>query len=692
MTKGLKLEVVFQPSAKDTLIQSLIKELQSVLIIQYYEKYSFSIFSETDRLLYLFESLGEAQIVKVEKQFKEAIVTVFANHREYEDIAYYWTELSRTDYQMELEVEQDKQAGIYIGHGADNVKKAREEPMQVQKTPIYFNSLRSDDDQKIIGALPLKALIAEIRKIAIGIHKNQIKEVLIARSYIFSINEGDGFSTYLDCLAQTLTDEKILTIDSPKKVFEVQLDHPSKYEKPSLGISNAISYFDESASPNGIIAIDISEWLSHLDDPKLVDLLDMLWKYRLRFVFVFRVPYLEKRTLHKLETRLNDLLFTQTLAFPPFHEEQLFECLEQKIRAHGFKLDKDAFISFLQLLAQEKSDGRFYGLKTIDKIAQKLILDQLILTDAACHSSIGTANFRHLINDDHVAAEDVRIQIKELIGHEQIKKRVEEIISLIKNASVVTKQDSRLKPSFHMLFTGNPGTGKTTFARLIGKRLKEEGVLNRGHFIEISGRDLVGRYVGETAPKTAEICKSAYGSVLFIDEAYSLYNGQTDSNDFGKEALAVLVAEMENNRDKMVIIFSGYQEEIEQMMAGNRGLDGRIPHHLHFNNYSKDELTAIFNYHLKINFDYETDLLTLAEDFFNRLPDSLVRSSEFSNGRFVRNLIERVWSKAALRYELSSQNELEHHICLTAADFRQAVSDNEFSQLLKKDVAIKMGF
>ena len=386
-------------------------------------------------------------------------------------------------------------------------------------------------------------------------------------------------------------------------------------------------------------------------DPVLVDFLDLLWKYRERFVFVFRIPYLEKRILVKLETRLNDLLFTQTLAFPPFQDVQLFECLEQKILAHGFKLEKESFISFLQLLAQEKSDGSFYGLKTIDKMAQKLIIDQLIQTKAECEYQIGAVNFRNLINENLDEKEDARAQLKELIGHEQVKKRVDEIVSLIKNAPAVTKQDSQLEPSFHMLFTGNPGTGKTTFARLIGKRLKEEGVLSRGHFIEISGRDLVGRYVGETAPKTAEICKSAYGSVLFIDEAYTLYNGQDDSNDFGKEALSVLVAEMENNREKMVIIFSGYQEEIEQMMDGNRGLDGRIPHHIHFENYTKEELMAILCYHMQTNFDYEEELLNLAMDYFNQLPEALVNGRDFSNGRFVRNLLERIWSKAALRYE-----------------------------------------
>ena len=265
MKKGLKLEVFLRPSEKDTSIQSLIKELKAALVIEYYEKYAFTIFYEADHLLYLLEPNDEAQIVKAQKLFKQIILTVFANRMEYEDISYYWTELSSDAYQIQLDAKQAKQVGIYIGTHPGGSHENRKERSIDQKKAVSYHSLGSCNYQELLGAYPLKALIKEIRKIATIVHKNQIKQVLIARSYIFSINEGDGFSTYLDCLSQTLIDENILRIHSLKKYLEVQLEHPSKNEDPSQCVLKAISYFDESASLNGIIAIDISEWLSNLD-------------------------------------------------------------------------------------------------------------------------------------------------------------------------------------------------------------------------------------------------------------------------------------------------------------------------------------------------------------------------------------------------------------------------------------------
>lgn len=125
-----------------------------------------------------------------------------------------------------------------------------------------------------------------------------------------------------------------------------------------------------------------------------------------------------------------------------------------------------------------------------------------------------------------------------------------------------------------MRFVGSPGTGKTTVARIVGRILKEKGILEIGNFYEVSGRSLCGRYVGETAPKTSEICRSAYGSVLFIDESYSLYAGDDNSRDYGKEAHRYPHREMENNRDKMVVIMSGYPDEMEVLMKANPGLAG----------------------------------------------------------------------------------------------------------------------
>src|SRR5699024_7021068 len=146
--------------------------------------------------------------------------------------------------------------------------------------------------------------------------------------------------------------------------------------------------------------------------------------------------------------------------------------------------------------------------------------------------------------------------------------------------------------SLHMVFNGNPGTGKTTIARLISKILKSIGVLKRGHMIEVTRDDLVGQYVGQTGPKTLEKIKEAYGGVLFIDEAYSLYSGS--DNDFGYEAISTLIKEMEDNRDKLVVIMAGYPHEMEKMLSMNSGIRSRMSYTVDFPNYSSEELLEIF--------------------------------------------------------------------------------------------------
>ena len=227
----------------------------------------------------------------------------------------------------------------------------------------------------------------------------------------------------------------------------------------------------------------------------------------------------------------------------------------------------------------------------------------------------------------------------------------------------------------HMCFVGNPGTGKTTVARIMGQVLKDKGVLRIGKFYEHHARDLCGEYVGHTAPKTHAICEEAYGSVLFLDEAYSLA-ADHDRYDYGKEAIDTLIAEMENHGDDLVVVFAGYPDDIEKMISLNPGMRSRIPYTLTFSSYTPEQLAAIFEKMLSSSFSYTEDLMDHVREFFKNLPQEMISDKAFGNGRFVRNLFERTWGKAIAR---NSENGYDS-LVINTEDFDAAVRELNLSE------------
>ena len=234
--------------------------------------------------------------------------------------------------------------------------------------------------------------------------------------------------------------------------------------------------------------------------------------------------------------------------------------------------------------------------------------------------------------------EAVKAEMDNIVGLREIK---EYILSLEKNYKVQEMRKAQGLPvsgvSMHMIFTGNPGTGKTTIARLVSKYLKAIGVLSGGQLVEVSRADLVGKYVGHTAPLTMQVIKSALGGVLFIDEAYSLYRGKDDS--FGLEAIDTLVKGMEDNRDDLIVILAGYTREMETFLTANSGLQSRFPNIIEFPDYTGDELAKIAEINAtsrgyRLSEEAKGALL----DYFCVIQAMDDRSS--GNGRLARNVIE----------------------------------------------------
>jgi probable Rubsico expression protein CbbX len=243
----------------------------------------------------------------------------------------------------------------------------------------------------------------------------------------------------------------------------------------------------------------------------------------------------------------------------------------------------------------------------------------------------------------------------ELVGLAPIKARVRDIAALL----VIDKLRTGLglpsqPPSLHMCFSGNPGTGKTTVALRMAQILHRLGYVRKGHLVAVTRDDLVGQYIGHTAPKTREVLKKAMGGVLFIDEAYYLYRPENE-RDYGQEAIEILLQVMENHRDDLVVILAGYEDRMNTFFQSNPGMRSRIAHHLAFPDYSADELMRISRQMLaEQNYRFSPE----AAEAFERYLGLRLQQPHFANARSVRNALDRARLRQASRLFAQPQREL----------------------------------
>lgn len=472
-------------------------------------------------------------------------------------------------------------------------------------------------------------------------------------NFIFVGNPGTGKTTAAQRIGRILRDCGVLLggqvhISDRSRLVGKHIGETAKLVKAEVKSSlGGVLFIDEAYS---LVAQDSANDFGH---EAVATLIQEMEKYKTLMTVVlagYPGPMADfLRTNPGLESR-----FTETIHFEDYTDEELVRIAANYCRRNDFRLTENGKKAFLTTISRRRYSDRFGNGREVEQVmdaafrrkasyyrAGKVKEESMKIIDRDCFPD----------RDEHRdTAEDYMRKLNSMIGLDKakstIRRLIDDAIYMQQEIEMGYRRAEDTAVSGHYCFIGNPGTGKTTAARLFGKILYLKGITKSDVFIEASRGDLVAGYSGQTALKTKEICKKAYGGILFIDEAYSLVQGDNDS--FGREALDTLIKEMEDNRDKLVVIFAGYKKEMEEFLSRNSGLRSRISDTIIFEDYSESELLRIF---ISIQDDHDAYVSRESEQLImDRIHEiSIRRGRYFGNGREMRRLFEEIYGRTKSR-------------------------------------------
>lgn len=408
--------------------------------------------------------------------------------------------------------------------------------------------------------------------------------------------------------------------------------------------------------------------------------------YKNNFVFILAGETEDMNEVIKNDKVRNHMDFFLNIS--DFTEAETLELVNHFVKKERYSIDSMAEEKILKTITYLKYNKNFENAYTARRIVEKAIINNGILNDSNClvKDDFCFKDMNDLESEKKDEVEDNPFdELEGLIGLNEVKEKVKEISAYV--GAQLRRKELGLKTEqlcLHMNYVGNPGTGKTTVARCIGKILKNMNILSTGKFIEVSREDLVGKYVGHTAIKTAEKIKEAEGGILFIDEAYSLVS--ESGVDYGHEAINTLVKKMEDLRENLVVIFAGYPKEMSRFINMNPGLKDRIQFKLEFADYKPQELLEIWRkFFVESQYEIEEEALNEMERMVNKIYEN--RDNNFSNGRIMRKYFERIKMHQAIRIMKDNLTETSDIVKINIEDIKKLYEEKDIVEL--QEVVLK---
>ena len=556
--------------------------------------------------------------------------------------------------------------GIIWDISDDSCKILNEESTNSEPQEEISETIERDYEEELYSLIGLNNVKKEVQKLLRTVEFNQkrLSEGLPIQEQslhsVFTGNPGTGKTTVARLLGRVLFDRGVLPGDEFKFIEVSESDLIATHIGETAVQTQAIL----EKAKGGILFIDEAYTLNKGKSSQhnfgleaINTILKYMEDYRNEIMIIFAGYTKEMEQFFETNPGLKSRV-PNTFFFEDYSGDEIVEMGLKNLQKSSYQLEDESYYAMRVKQAYSRSldhsNGRW--IRNFNEQLMRALANRVVETQVDDYVTI--------INDDiddvllqgtqqpEENQKDALEQLQNLIGIQKVKKQVEQFISLAELNKKREEQGAAVSEfSLHSLFLGNPGTGKTTVARIVGKILYQKGIIPQNKFIEVSRSDLVAGYVGQTAIKTQEVLKSALGGVLFIDEAYTLSNSNEDR--FGKEAIDEILKFMEDHRRDIVIIFAGYTKEMEEFLSVNSGLPSRIPNTFDFEDYTADEIIQIGLLGLN-NQGYLIDV-----DYYSKTIESLYNKiNDCSNGRWIRNINEKIIKNLSIRVSRDNVTDL----------------------------------